>query len=117
MGKVKMPYYVNEAGVLCIYPFAGTKVYNTMKTLFNAMDDEYELSMNISKSQFIEACKAWLDTNESLLPKVEQMITDGEIPLRHRYEKDLDLEHQARMELTINMSEKETQEYIKNIIS
>lgn len=117
MGKVKMPFYVNEAGVLCIYPFAGTKVFNTMKTLFNAMDDEYELSMNISKSQFIEACKAWLDTNESLLPKVKQMITDGVIPLRHRYEKDLDLEHQARMELTINMSEKETHEYIKNIIS
>ncbi len=98
-------------------PFEGTEVFNTMRTLFNAVDDGNGLSMNMSKSQFIEACKAWLDTNESLLPKVKQMITDGEIPLRHRYEKDLDLEHQAGMELTINMSEKETQEYIKNIIS
>ena len=61
-------------------PFEGTEVFNTMRTLFNAVDDGNGLSMNMSKSQFMEACKAWLNAKESLLPKVEQMITDGEIP-------------------------------------
>lgn len=117
MGKAGMPYYVNSAGLLCIYPFAGTKIYNTMRLLFDAIDDGYELSMNVSKSQFIEECKAKMSSKESLLPRIKEKIKTGEIPLRHRYEKDLDLDHQARMELSKNFDEKGTYEYINKILS
>lgn len=115
LGVVRMPYYTSEAGLLCIYPFAGTKIFNTLKLLFNAIGDGYKLSMNLSLRQFIEKCRTFIDTGVDLLPDIEKMITNGEITIRHRYEKFLPLKYQARMELSLNYDYKGTIEYIKQI--
>lgn len=45
------------------------------------------------------------------------MIKSGEIPLRLRYEKSLDLDHQARLELTKNFAEEKTYEFIREFLS
>ena len=117
MGKARMPYYISKAGLLCIYPFAGTKIFNTLKLLFDATEDGYELSMNLTLSQFLEKCRSILAGQKSLLPVIEEMLGRGEIPLRHRYEKYLGLSHQARLEYTLNYDEKGTLEYLKEIIA
>lgn len=117
MGKTRMPYYVNNAGCLCIYPFAGTKIFNTLKLLFDAVGDGYELSINMSVSQFKEKSRSIVNNPESLLPIIKEMIKSGEIPLRLRYEKSLDLDHQARLELTKNFAEEKTYEFIREYLS
>lgn len=116
MGKDQMPFFIDKAGLLCVFPFAGTKIFNTMKLIFDATGDGYMLRMNLSVDQFIEKCHKYFDSGMELLPVIEKMITVGEINIRHRYEKYLPLEYQARMELTLNYDERGTIEYVKQII-
>ena len=117
MGRVSMPYHINEAGQLCIYPFAGTKIYNTLKLLFNATGEGYMLNMGIPLERFKEKARSIKECPKSLLPTIEAMIERGEIPLKHKYEKYLDLQHQARLELTKNFNEAKTREYIGELLT
>ena len=67
------PVIAGEGKMISIYPFSGTKVFNTLAILFNAVKDGYRLSIPLSWDEFITMAKSFIENP----PAMEYYLLDG----------------------------------------
>ena len=93
-----VPYYVSSANQFRFAPFAGTKVFNTLALMFNALSDGYFLSVNLSRNEFIGKCRQIIAETPDIVAIISERIEKGEIEITSRLGKLLPVELQAKME-------------------
>lgn len=93
-----VPCYVSAANQFCFAPFAGTKVFNTLALMFNAMSSGYFLSVNITQNEFIAKCRQFIEETPDIEAIIRKRIEDGEFEITSRLGKLLPVELQAKME-------------------
>lgn len=93
-----VPYYVSSVNQFCFAPFAGTKVFNALALMFNALSDGYFLSINLSRNEFVDKCRQLINETPDIVAIIRERIEKGEIEITSRLGKLLPVELQAKME-------------------
>lgn len=101
IGTLDTPYCVNGANLLCFFPFQGTRIYNTLKLLLDAEEDEYALKVNKSLPEFLSQCKDIIGNPPDIVPILLEQLETGELTPMEKLEKYLPVEYQARLEATL----------------
>lgn len=102
LGDAKVPYKTDKAGFMCFYPFAGTKVSDTLALLLGARrTEDYALSMDLSLPKFLRRCKSLLQNPPSLQGLIMERLQAGEIEAGYKYFELLPSDLQAKMLSTL----------------
>ena len=97
LGSMETPWMVNEAGLLCLFPFCGTRVFNTLRRLLGAVADGYMLKMALTLDEFLCKCRSIVGTPPDLSGQIEQDIKEYGIEPASRLEAILPPKYRARM--------------------
>ena len=116
LGDAKMPYWTNDAGFICFYPFQGTRVSNTLALLLGArQSDDYMLSIDLSLPKFLRRCKALLDNPPSLQDVLKARIEAKQLELGYKYIDLLPVELQAKMLSTLKYDMEATMTFLGDL--
>lgn len=73
IGKRGTPVTTGDACMTSVYPFSGTRVFNTLAILFNAIKDGYRLSIPLSWNEFVSMAAGFIENP----PSMEEYLLDG----------------------------------------
>lgn len=116
LGSENVPYYINGANLFCFFPFSGTKIFNTLELLLHAGTDDYMMSVNCSKDEFLGRCKGIIENTPDIVAMLEESITNGRYEVREKYETLLPVHLQAKMESTLKYDIDGTLEFLKKLV-
>lgn len=101
IGALNTPCFVNSANLFCFFPFQGTRIFNTLKLILNAEEDEYALKVNKSMGGFLSQCKDIIANPPAIEDILVEQLIKGELVPTEKLEKYLPVEYQAKMEATL----------------
>ena len=119
MGSENVPYQIDGANQINLYPFSGTKIFNTLILLFDANHDDYAVIINRTLSEFLRSCREMIanppDIEDIIL---EQMLSVPRIynGIPEKFEECLPIELQAKMEASKSFDLKGTVEFLSHLI-
>lgn len=116
VGSLNTPVCKNEGGVISIYPFQGTRIYNTLIMLFDAIPDDYALRIGISWDTFISKCRDFLTTRPDIVSILQNKLESGELRASAKLEKYLPLNYQAKLESTLKYDLDGTLEFLASLL-
>ena len=116
IGNENVPYYVNNTNLICVYPFSGTKIFNTLKLLFHAQTDDYKMTLNCSLEEFIGRSKGIIESVPEIVDILEKSINNGKYEIMAKYEKYLPIHLQAKMESTLKYDIDGTIKFLRNLV-
>lgn len=119
MGSEDVPYQIDRANQINLYPFSGTKIFNTLILLFDANHDDYAVMINRTLSEFLSACREMIANPPDILNIImEQMSSEPKdyslIP--EKFEERLPIELQAKMEASKNYDLEGTMEFLQHLV-
>lgn len=115
LGSSKSPFEMKQKNLLTIYPFMGTKVFNTLRLLFGAQADGYGLTMCITLEEFLQKCREFVANPPDLVALEHAMIEKGETRTTAKLEDRLPLLYQARQEATSALDHDETLAFLLDL--
>lgn len=115
IGALNTPCFVNGANLFCLFPFQGTRIFNTLKLILNAQEDEYALKVNKSMAGFLDQCKDIIANPPAIEEILVEQLTTGELVPTEKLEKYLPIEYQAKMEATLKYDMEGAIAFLKSI--
>lgn len=115
MGSLNTPV-CNNGGILSIFPFQGTRIYNTLILLFNAIPDDYALRIGLSREAFISKCREFLTNRPDIFSILQIKLESGELRASAKLEKYLPLHYQAKLESTLKYDLDGTLEFMASLL-
>lgn len=115
IGALDTPCFMNSANLFCFFPFQGTRIFNTLKLILNAEEDEYALKVNKSMAGFLDQCKDIIANPPAIEEILVEQLTTGELVPTEKLEKYLPIEYQAKMEATLKYDMEGAIAFLKSI--
>lgn len=115
MGSLNTPV-CNNGGILSIFPFQGTRIYNTLIMLFNAVPDDYALRIGLNREAFISKCREFITSRPDIVSMLQNKLESGELRASAKLEKYLPLNYQAKLESTLKYDLDGTLEFLASLL-
>lgn len=117
IGAGCIPCFTDNANRFCLFPFCGTKVFNTLELLLHAQSDGRLLSVNCTRDELIGRSKGILKEPPDLVGILEKMIVDGDLVVTAKNQDLLPPRLQAKMESTLKYDLEGTLAFLHDLVA